>query len=143
MDLTNILNQLVRIYYEEENWHTNKLPKEEAIKYHKEILDRGKIIFCADNSGVVNAYVEWWNLNHKQLKKVMFGKIHIGEDNIDEGDICYVANVWVDEKYRNGELFEKMKKKLFELNRHCSYFLGEESKNKRLRLYNRVKRYLN
>lgn len=139
----DVVNQFVRIYEEKEDWHDKKLPHEEAVKYHKEILDKGHVIFCTDIQGVVTGYCEWWNLEHKQLKKIMCGSIHISEDNIEKGDICYVANVWIDEKYRDGELFKKMKKKLFELNKHCTYFLGEESRrDKRFRLFNRIKRIL-
>ena len=63
----NLIEQLVEIYHEKEDWHTTKLSKSEAKKYFQKVLDKGLIIYTTDKEGEVVAYCEFWRINFEQL----------------------------------------------------------------------------
>jgi hemolysin-activating ACP:hemolysin acyltransferase len=128
------LVQLVRIYLEEEIWHNSKLSENEARKYFETLFKKGRVL-CVQRQGRVVGYVEWWNISKEQLQRALYGEFHIGEEDINTGNICLINDVWIDPKWRNTEVAKELKNEIFRRNKNC-IFIGEEVKrNRRLRYY--------
>jgi hypothetical protein len=121
----NIIEQLNKIYYNEEYWHTSKLSEEEATKYHSKLLDKGNILLCQE-LGVVLGYVEVWRINFEQFGRLICKeKFSAYLEDVSKGNIAYVANVWVDPKFRNSSVIKTLKLLFFKHNYMCEYFVGE------------------
>ncbi len=91
-----IIEQLTNIYYEKENWHKDKLSKEDANKYHERLLMQGNILTVVKDNEL-KGYIEVWCINYEQLGRIMCGiPIYAFQENITDGEIAYVTNGWVD-----------------------------------------------
>lgn len=128
--MEHIVDQLIKIYYDEEYWHNKKLPHDEAVKYHMKMLRDGNIVYY-EELGVVLGYYEVWRITFEQfgrlICKVPFSSY---QENVKDGNIAYVANVWVDKKFRRGNVIRLLKFQFFNQNRHCEYFVGEALRKK-------------
>ena len=95
-----MINDLVRIYHEEEPWHQTKLSQEEAEKYFKVLLEKGRIITYTHEESVVG-YVETWRINYEQLGRIICKAFFSAyTEDVETGNICYVANIWVHKDFR-------------------------------------------
>lgn len=121
----DILNQLLDVYYLEEPWQKNKMPVEEARKYHSNLLDSGNISYYEENEEVLG-YVEYWKINYEQ-----FGRIICGEpfsaylEDVNSGNIAYVANTWIKEDERRGRVVRILKLMFYKNCCSCDYYVGE------------------
>jgi hypothetical protein len=102
----DLVEELVKVYEQEEWWHKKRLSHEEAVEYHSKIIRDGNCITVCDGNILVS-YCE-------------FFKAH---------GVCYVKNLWVRENYRLGRAIQQMKKRLFEVCKDCKIFLGERQKH--------------
>ena len=133
----DIVPQLVRIYLEEEKWHKNKLSEEEAKKYYKEIIKKKNLSCHTNKEGVVIGYIEWFAVSHEQFKRLVNNdSFHIGEEDISNGPICWVNDVWIKDSERFNGVYKKLRNSLFNATKHCEYYTGKEVKrNRRLRIF--------
>ena len=119
-----IPEQLTEIYALE-TWHKTRLSNEESNKYHDTLLNSGNIIVVNDGDRVVG-YCEFWRLNFEQ-----FGRIIAGEpfsatcENVQDGQIAYVANTYIMPQYRRGGATKMIKDRFMEVNKLCTHFVGE------------------
>ena len=133
----NLINQLVNVYLAKEHWHRTKLSKEDAIDYFERLLKKNSIIWRADKGKLVG-YIEYWKINLPQLYRVLTIGFSAYKEDINTGYICYVANTWIDENYRN-TIYKDLRNDLFKLNKDCYYFVGRDvERNNRLRVHRRV-----
>ncbi len=126
-----IVEQLVNNYLSDnEWWHKNKLFREEATKYFDKLLKNGNILYYALQGKLVG-YVEFWRLNFEQWGRIVchvpFSAYH---EDVEHGNICYVANVWIDKQYRHGRVMKILKYWFFKMNRDCEFFVGEALRKK-------------
>lgn len=128
--LSNIIEQLTNIYYTQEWWQKNKLPFEEAVKYHARLFEKGRIIVY-EEEGKVLGYVESWRINYEQFGRII---CHNGFsaylENVNDGNICYVANCWIHPEWRGGNVYKALRLKFFQQNHTCDYFVGEALRKK-------------
>ena len=134
-----MVDQLVRIYLEEEKWHKTKLSEEEAEKYYKTLLQTGNIVCHTDKEGVVLGYIEFFCVTLEQFGRLSRqGKFHIGEEDIVNGNICWLSDLWIDKDCRLKDVYKIIKKKLFNATKQCIYYTGLEVKRgRRLRIHRR------
>ena len=122
-----------------ENWHRSKLSPEESDRYHERLLLQGNIItFCRKN--VVLGYLEYWRINPEQLGRIILGiPIKTDVEDILTGPISYINNMWIDENYRNGEVFEMLSNMFLVKNRDAEFFVACRSlrNNKPMQVYTR------
>jgi hypothetical protein len=132
----SVLKQLLEIYYTNEWWHGNALSYEEAYKYHSKMLNEGNIIYC-ERDGEVLGYVEFWKVSPSQFKRLAEKEEFSAYlEDVQTGEICWVANVFIKKPYRNNGVYGSLKRKLFEINKDCIAYAGTEVKRaKRLRIY--------
>ena len=129
-NFVTIIDQLVRIYETEEPWHTTRMSHEEAVKYHQKLYDDGCIIVYHE-LGVVLGYIEVWRLSFEQLGRcVCRHPFSAYLEDVKSGNIAYVANVWVDEKFRRGSVMKMIKHLFFAAHHDAEYFVGEALRKK-------------
>ena len=134
--MVKIIEQLLNIYYNEEWWHDTRLNRNSAFNYHNKLVQQGNIQIYQE-LGIVLGYYEVWFINKKQLKDIVMGKPFspILQD-ISHGNIAYLANLWIDDKFRKGKVFKELYKRFFKHIAHCEMVAGLEQPRKgRLRVF--------
>ena len=124
----NIIDQLIKIYRSKEPWHQTKLSEVEARKYFRRILDRGLVIHTTDSNGKIVGYCEFWRINFEQFGRILCKDETFSsyKENVTDGNIAYLANVWIHEDYRQNKKIDKDIRNMFmSLNKYCDYFVGE------------------
>lgn len=127
----NITQQLTDIYLsDEEYWHTEKLDYTDSLNYFNCLLNRNRIQTVTYNGKLIG-YVESWRLNFEQFGRIICNRpFSAMEEDINTGNIAYVANVWVHKDYRRSVAIQILKHRFFELNQDCDYFVGEAKRKK-------------
>lgn len=117
-----IVNQLTNIYLTKENWHVNKLSKEEADQYHERLLMQGNIITYVKEDKLIG-YLEFYRINFDQWGRLVCGeKIAVLEENILDGKIAYINNMFVSEDERGLEAFNYLGRLFLSKCIDCNYF---------------------
>lgn len=123
--MADIIAQLIKVYMTEEWWHSERLSLEDSWKYFKCLLMKGNLIYREDD-GMLVAYAEVYYITPKQLKKLSDDEpFPVLEENITDGDIAYVQNLWIKEGYRGNGMLRSMKRDV----KSTLYFAGKEQKN--------------
>lgn len=118
-----IIRQLTDIYLNKENWHKSKLSKEESDLYHERLLVQGNILTYIV-SGKLIGYLEFWRINFEQIGRLMCGHpIMIDKEDILNGNIAYINNMYIDLKHRNGEAFEMLGAMFLSKNKDADFFV--------------------
>jgi hypothetical protein len=127
----SLVDQLVKIYYEEEWWHKEKLDGPNAILYHQTLLDKQRILYLADPFGELIGYVESWRLDYGQLGRIICGlPFAATEEDVNTGDIAYVANAWIRRAERHGIVYKQLRSMFFKQNFQAKFFVGEARRKK-------------
>ncbi len=45
-------------------------------------------------------------------------------ENVQNGQIAYVANTYIRPEYRNGRVYKMLRDRFFEFNKECTHFCG-------------------
>jgi hypothetical protein len=127
---TNLVNDLNKVYYEEEWWHTKKISEDQASDYHRFMLRNGRIIYCSDEKGLAG-YMETWRVNFEQLGRLIcHTEFFPMEEDIESGNICYLNNIWIREDQRHTKIMRLLKVMCMEQNKECEYFIGQALRKK-------------
>lgn len=98
--LTQIIESYLSLDYEP---NTNLLEYDEAKEYFHDLLKSDNIVYLFDGDGVMTAWMEVWFLNEEQISRVILDKedfFNPRKENILNGNICYVADLFIQPKYR-------------------------------------------
>lgn len=138
MNHESLINQLVSIYLEEENWHRKKLDREEAKLYFAHLLSKGNII-TVEHNNVLCGYLEFWRLTYEQFGRVLCQPLSAMQEDVQTGYISYLANIYIKPEYRDSQVFNRLRDRFFEANASCTYFVGEErsKRNGAIKVFNR------
>jgi len=133
--LTRLLSNC---YYNDQPWQENILPEEIINKYFEEMIRRGNIITIA-HEGELLGYVEFHRLNFEQFGRVTCkAEFFPLDENTVDGEVCYIANLWIKDDMRKGKIFEGLEKLFFAINHNANYFTGfRVMKNKSMKVYHR------
>ena len=129
----DIVKQLVDIYFNEETWHNEIMSLEEAIRYHLLLLSKDQII-CYIKDNRIIGYLEYWKLNLSQLERLFNNGVDSIEhpyDDIENGNILYISNLWVSELNKENRITKKLIKQMFIRNLDINYACGYENKYNR------------
>ena len=138
--MDEIIDHLVRVYYEEETWHKTRMPKEEAVKYHRKMYEDGCILVYRELN-VVLGYIEVWRINFEQFGRLICKHPFSSYlEDVRNGNIAYVANTWVDKKFRGGSVMKMLSIMFFAKHYDADYFVGErmEKKSQPVKVFNRA-----
>lgn len=129
--IENIISQLCEIYLNHERWHDNKLSYTESLKYFKEMISRGNVIWNEDKHGNILGYCEFFRINFEQWgRMVCHAPFYTFDENTTDGNIAYVANVWIHPYYRRSFVYKDLKERFYKLNNHCDYYVGSALRKK-------------
>lgn len=134
-----IIDQLTNIYLERESWHKSKLPKEEADKYHERLLMQGNIITYVKNMELVG-YLEFYRLTNEQFGRWVCGyQIPVLEEDITEGPVAVITNMYIDEGARHGEAFDMLSAMFLAKNQDAEFFVAHRrtKKSQPLQIYSK------
>jgi hypothetical protein len=134
-----IAEQLTYIYLTQECWHRNKLTEEQANEYHERLLMQGNILTSVID-GELKGYVEYWRINTEQLGRIIIGQpILTDTEDIVSGQIAYINNMWIEESYRNGIVFDMLATMFLVKNQDAEFFcaIRRLKHNKPFQVYSR------
>lgn len=115
---------LTDCYLTKQPWQEFFMPREDAIKYFDAMIKRGNIIAYQDN-GELLGYCEFWRLNFEQFGRLVCkAPFFTLEEDTENGNICFVANVWIKPDYRRGMVFKSLELLFFKLNNRCEWYTG-------------------
>lgn len=101
-----IIDKLTDIYLNKEYWHKNKLSREDANEYHERLLVNGNILTYI-REGELLGYLEWWAINFEQFGRLVCNQpILTNSENLLDGNIALINNMWINENDRNGLAFD-------------------------------------
>ncbi len=118
----SILTQITESYLSNDyDPCTTVLDYDRAREYFSELLDSGNVMFLQDVDKGMTAWMEVWFLDEEQTRKVVLDKEDkfrpLAED-ILEGDVCYVADLFVRKELRgNPKIIWELWKKAEEVHR--------------------------
>ena len=119
----DIIDQFVDCHMKDQNQKIG-MPYEEARKYFMKLL-ANNIIYYEEN-GELLGYVEFWKLTYEQWGKIVchehFSAYH---ENVTDGNVAYVANVWVREDKRRSHVIKFLTLRFFEHCHNCTHYVGE------------------
>lgn len=127
----SIVEQLCDIYYHKEYWQKDILSPDLAVKYHQRALGKGNIQVYEEN-GEVLGYYEVWRINFEQFGRLVCHTedFYANDEDTTNGNIAYVANVWIKPEHRKGKVFRELKLRFFKQTYNCEYFVGEAIRKK-------------
>ena len=137
----NIVDELVRFYYNYDRFQDSRLEEHEIAEYFEVALRKGRILTTVDGNGRLLGYVESWRISHHQFGKILcLIPFNIATEDIEHGPICYVANTTIDPDYRRSWVVDDLKAKFFQQNYVCSHFVGEARRKKHspLKVFDRL-----
>lgn len=130
LEQIDIAEQLTNIYFREEWWQSHSMPYEEAIKYHTKLYNQGNIVVYQEDDKVIG-YLEVWRINFEQFGKLVchehFSAYH---EEINRGNIAYVANTWIQPDKRGGYVYKSLRNLFFRNNFMCNYYVGQALRKK-------------
>jgi len=129
----SIIEQLIDIYQNHEIWHKRKLSYADSKEYFIRLLSSGNIIIFMDDDDLCG-YVEFWRITPEQFRKILDKDFYVFDENITDGSICYISDLFIHKKYRRGITIKYLKQIFMNINRDCTYFIGRE-----IQYNNRVK----
>ena len=104
--MKSIIEQLVEMYYKEEWWHKIIMPPDEAFDYHREHCEKGDIYTHVKDGVVLGYYERYFN-----------------------GDICFLANLYVRGDLRRSKVTKELYKHFLDtMPPHINYIVGEKQK---------------
>ena len=132
-----ILKQLIKIY-KELHKDTLLLSNEELVEYYGKMLENGRIEYVLENGELVG-FMESWRLTYEQLGRVVCWKdFNAVEENVKDGDIAFISDVWVKKNERDGTTFELLLQGFKDSNKDAHSYISKRHKGKYIRVYNKV-----
>jgi len=130
MERSSIIDALVDIYLNQEYWHRKKLSKEKAYDYFNRLVYTGNIITHIQGGELVG-YVEFWRITFGQFGRIIcHSPFSAYQEDVQNGNIAYVANTWIKPEYRNTQVYKALKLAFFQATYMCDYFVGEALRKK-------------
>lgn len=124
------IDQLIKIYFTEEPWHENKLSYEESAKYFSKLIEKSRLVIQEVNDEIVG-YGESWRLSYEQLGRIICkAGFSAYVENVETGPVCYLANTWIKEEYRDRDVLKQLRYKFLEQNKSCEYYVGDARRKK-------------
>lgn len=125
----DIVEQLIDFHHRE-SWHKNGISDDVLRVYFKSVLSKGRILLCMDGERILG-YCESWRINFEQLGRILCGAVFCADgENINDGNIAYVANAHILPEYQDGWVYKFLKDAFLKQNYACEYFVGEARRKK-------------
>lgn len=134
-----IAEQLTYVYLTHENWHNHKLTIDEANQYHKRLLLNGNIITVINEDNLLG-YLEFWLIDFEQFGRLVCNQpIMTDTEDLLNGNIALINNMWIDEEERNGETFKTLATMFLARCKMAEFYVAfrRTKRNQPIQVYNR------
>lgn len=134
-----LIQTLTNIYRNHEYWHTNKLSQEESDKYHERLLLNGNILTYILKDELIG-YLEYWNITYEQFGRLVCGKpIATDMENIVDGNISLINNMWIHPDYKHGDAFDMLSAMFLTKNNKSDFYVAfrRVKRNQPIQVYTR------
>lgn len=120
----NPIEQILRIYKDEFDWFEEK--DDGKIRgYLYIVLNRGNLFWACDEEGEVIGVCETLKITYEQLGRIVCNvDFVIDNENTEDGEVALVNQVWIDERYRKGKVFNTMMREWYRRFHGCKHFMG-------------------
>lgn len=130
MTKVNLIEQLLDFYHKYD-WKDSEIPDEKLKVTLDNLLMKKRYIFCHNSDGNLVGYTETWRINYEQLGRIICKlPFDVGIEDIESGNIAYIANITIHPEWRNGDVLHSMKVKFMQDYFDCDYFIGVRRKGK-------------
>jgi len=130
--MSDLVQELTRIYYDEEEGFKEYLTPYQAEKYFTRLLEKDRILTVPESwnpdKGSLEAYCEFWTITTEQYGRVRDNFLPEEED-INNGELCYIFKIWVRKDKRNTDILRQIRKRLIKKCPNAEYFVYEEQKH--------------
>lgn len=124
-----LLTDLTLFHVQFETWHEQELTWDELVLYFKSCLDKNRLLYELDAKGHVIAYCEYWCLDEARLGRIVLGEDYYpGHEDIETGDIIYIANLTVAPRYEQLGILRDFKQRILYRHPNARYFCGHRGK---------------
>ena len=142
----NIIDQLVKIYQDNELGNYGLLTDLETERYYSNMLATGRLQTIVDHNNLVG-FIESWRVNFEQLGRIVcWTNFSALKEDVTKGEVAWISDIWVS-KYRrgDGEITKQLIEMFKEANQDASYFLSQrvktDGKAKYIRVYDKANGY--
>ncbi len=135
----NIIQQLTHIYLTKEDWHKIKLIEETANQYHERLLLNGNILTYVKDNELIG-YLEWWGISYEQFGRLVCGQpIYTDTEDILNGKIALINNMYVEESDRGGDAFNMLAAMFLARCKDAEFYVAfrRTKRNQPIQVYNR------
>lgn len=117
---------LAQCYLTQQPWQEYLMPEADAIDYFDVMISRGNIIaVTSEDETELLGYVESWKINFEQFGRIVCkANFWTKDENTINGNICFLANIWISPGFRKGMVFKEMELRFFANNNDCEYYSG-------------------
>lgn len=124
----NVIEQLIEFHLSEP-WQKS-IPDEELATYFHTLINKSRLITLWDGNTLAG-YIESWRLTPEQFgRTITSGGISIFDEDIETGNICYVANMSIRPEYRNSDAMKNLRMLFMLQNFNCEFITGTSKHNK-------------
>lgn len=103
-----IIDQLTDIALTKEPWRKIPLTREQLNEYHERLMINGNILTYI-KGGILLGYLEFWLIDYSQFGRLVCNQpIMTDKENLLDGNIALINNMWISEEDRNGDAFEML-----------------------------------
>ena len=128
--MINWINQLIEIHRTQESWQGHDLTEFQLLDYFQTLNQKGRLLLSGENHCILG-YVESWRITFEQFGRIICQlPFAIGEENIEQGPIAYVANIFVQPQARKSWVIKDLTKQFFTQNIDADFFVGEAHRKK-------------
>lgn len=125
MEPNKLVNELLRFHYNFDKFQEDCKMDEIGLRQYFEVLIIKNRLTTYERGNQLLGYVETWRINFEQFGRILCGcRFAIAPEDINNGNICYVANTTIDPEERFTEVYKHLRRKLFTDNHDAEFFGG-------------------
>jgi ribosomal protein S18 acetylase RimI-like enzyme len=135
----DVTEQLVQVYLTND-YYERSLSELQIRRYYSKMVRHGRVSYEVKDNLLIG-FIESWRLNYEQLGRcICFKNFSAIEEDVSEGNIAYIADIWVHPDYRGTDVCDRLVQSFAELNLDADYYVSEriKSKVKYVRVYDKV-----
>lgn len=136
-----LLDQFYDFYMTYEWWHKTRISKDKFFETIEMLMDKGSLIICEQDENLFG-YVEFYMVNYEQLGRLVCNQeFFIGDEDINSGSICYVANVVIHPDHVNSWVSKNLRQRFLEKTKGCKFLVETANRKspKHVKVFDRTK----
>jgi hypothetical protein len=99
------------------------------------MLGSGRLHVLLDSCNIIG-FIESWRLTPEQLGRLLCDNFSALEENVTEGEVLWISDIWVRDYKRQGEILPKLISKLLSTNKDAKFGASQRTKG-RIKLYDK------